>query len=222
MKEKTAMRDQKSKRLNRSPFFFLGLTLALASVLTAFEWKTQETIRKIDLDVVINDVPIIETVLLPKPPPPPPKIAVSEIEVIEDDIEIEVPEIVIDTEIIEEIEELDLPEIEEEIIEEPARNWAEQMPEPHGGLKAFYYYVASNLKYPRHAVRRGIEGKVFVQFVVDKDGKIVEPRVIRGIDKICDAEALRVVSESPRWKPGRQGTLNVNVQMVIPITFRLE
>ena len=97
----------------------------------------------------------------------------------------------------------------------------EDQPEPEGGMKAFYKYVTENLNYPTEARQKGIEGKVFVQFVVDKDGSLSEVKAIKGIGSGCDEEAVRVIAESPVWNPGKQRGKSVKVRMVMPINFRL-
>ena len=114
---------------------------------------------------------------------------------------------------VEEIEEEVVDEIFE-IVEDPAA--------PIGGLKNFYKYVATTLKYPNVAKRLGIEGKVFVQFVVDKTGKITNVKAIRGIGGGCDEEAVRVLAASAAWKPGKQRGKPVKQRMVIPINFKLK
>ena len=91
---------------------------------------------------------------------------------------------------------------------------AEQYPQPHE-------YVRKKLKYPSQARRMGIEGKVFIQFVVGKDGEITEVKVIRGVGAGCDEEAARVIKSSPKWTPGKQRGQAVKVRMVLPITFKL-
>jgi protein TonB len=94
-------------------------------------------------------------------------------------------------------------------------------PEPLGGMPAFFEYVAKNLKYPSDAREAGIEGKVFVQFVVDTDGKITTVQAVRGIGYGCDEEAVRVISGSDKWKPGMKDGKVVKVRMILPITFKL-
>ncbi len=98
----------------------------------------------------------------------------------------------------------------------------EDQPNPEGGLESFYRYVAENMQYPTIARQAGTEGKVFVQFVVDKDGTLTDARAIRGIGDGCDEEAVRVISEAPAWNPGKQRGKFVKVRMVIPITFKLD
>ena len=98
----------------------------------------------------------------------------------------------------------------------------EDQPTPEGGLESFYRYVAENMKYPTTARQAGIEGKVFVQFVVDKNGALTDVRAIKGIGDGCDEEAVRVISGAPAWNPGRQRGKFVKVRMIIPITFKLD
>ncbi len=218
--------------LNRKSglFFNIGLILSLALVITAFEWKFYDDLETIDLgsledeETEILDIPITEM-----PPPPPPVLQQPEI--------IEVPE---EEEIEEQIEmELDV-EIEEETVPDvPVKIDAppppppkeekedeiflivENQPEPQGGMEAFYKYVGKNINYPKQARRMGVEGRVFVQFVVDKDGSLNDIKVIKGIGSGCDEEAIRVLKEAPNWKPGKQRGRPVKVRMSIPIFFKL-
>ena len=97
----------------------------------------------------------------------------------------------------------------------------EQQPTPDGGMAAFYKYVSKNLKYPAQARRMGIEGRVFVQFIVDKDGSITSVQSVKGIGAGCDQEAARVIRGAPKWKPGKQRGRPVKVRMILPITFKL-
>lgn len=97
----------------------------------------------------------------------------------------------------------------------------EDQPVPNGGMSAFYKYVGDKLKYPAQARRMGIEGKVFVQFVVDKDGTLTEVKAVKGIGAGCDEEAVRVIKGAPKWKPGKQRGRSVKVRMILPITFKL-
>ncbi len=97
----------------------------------------------------------------------------------------------------------------------------EDQPTPEGGMQEFYTYIMKNLKYPTQARRMGIEGKVFVQFVVDVDGSITEVKTLKGIGAGCDDEAERVLTGAKAWIPGMQKGLPVKVRMVLPITFAL-
>jgi len=90
-----------------------------------------------------------------------------------------------------------------------------------GGNEALMKWLSKNLKYPASAQENGIQGRVLVQFVVNKDGSIVEPKVLRSVDPALDKEALRVVSTMPKWQPGKQRGKTVRVRFTLPVTFRL-
>lgn len=105
---------------------------------------------------------------------------------------------------------------------EPVFEVVEEMPEfPEGGMPAFMQYLAKNIKYPKAAHVAGTQGRVVVQFVVEKDGSIVEPSVMRSVDPLLDAEAIRVISAMPKWKPGTQKGQPVRVKFNVPVAFRL-
>ncbi len=98
----------------------------------------------------------------------------------------------------------------------------DQMPEFPGGETALRAYLGKEVKYPDEAVKKGIQGKVFVIFVVAKDGSVSGATVVRGVDPMLDAEALRVVNTMPKWTPGKQNGKDVAVQFTVPINFKLE
>lgn len=104
----------------------------------------------------------------------------------------------------------------------PPLVFVEQMPEFPGGEQEFRKYLANNIRYPEIAAENGIQGKVFVQFVVSKTGKITNVVVMRGIDPSCDREALRVISSMPNWIPGKQSGVPVRVQYSVPVFFVLQ
>ncbi len=97
----------------------------------------------------------------------------------------------------------------------------EQKAEFPGGMAAMYEWIEQHLQYPKEALKEGIEGRVFVRFTVRKDGSITDTKVIRSLDPLCDAEALRLVGTMPKWKPGRMTGIAVNSYYVLPIQFRL-
>ena len=97
----------------------------------------------------------------------------------------------------------------------------EVMPQYPGGPNEMMKYIQENIKYPQSAKDNKIEGRVFVSFVVEKDGSITNAAVLRGIDKECDAEALRVVSSMPKWTPGQHKGEVVRTQFTIPIYYKL-
>lgn len=116
----------------------------------------------------------------------------------------------------------DIIEIVEEVstVEKPYQ-FVEEMPEFPGGDDAFRKYVQKNLMYPPIAIENGIKGMVIVNFIVSPDGKISNIKVLRGLDRSCDTEAIRVISKMPPWKPGRQNGKPVFVQFSLPIRFDL-
>ncbi|MCZ6900348.1 MAG: energy transducer TonB [Bacteroidetes bacterium] len=214
--------------LNKKSGLFLniGLVMSLLIVISAFEWKFYDDGNLVDLGQVRDDFEeMLEIPPTEQPPPPPPKIQQPEIievpdeEEIEEEIEIDLDVEITEDEAIEEIISEDFPE--EENVDQ-IFNIVEQQAECKGGMKKFYEYVGKKLKYPSQARRMNIEGKVFVQFVVERDGSITDVVAIRGIGAGCDEEAIKVIRESPKWNPGKQRGRAVRVRRVIPITFRLQ
>ena len=206
----------------------VGLTMSLGLVLLAFEFPDFEEQVLVDLGTL--DTEMEEQIEIPpteQKPPPPPKVVQPQI--------IEVPD---EEEIEEEIEEVFEEFDEEVVIEEPVEVIEEEPKEeepvdkiftiveesaaPVGGMTTFYKFIKKNLKYPRQAKRMGIEGKVFLSFIVDKDGGITDVQVIRGIGGGCDEEAVRILKASPKWKPGKQRGVPVRQKMTFPINFRLK
>lgn len=107
-------------------------------------------------------------------------------------------------------------------VEEEIFTAVEQNPEYPGGTSAMYRFIGENLKYPSAAQRANVSGKVFVKFVVEKDGSIGDVQILKGIGFGCDEEAARVIKQMPKWKPGRQNGRDVRVYYIIPINFTLE
>jgi TonB family protein len=106
--------------------------------------------------------------------------------------------------------------------EESVLRVAQVMPEFPGGEMAMYRFLGKNIKYPMEDKEKGVSGKVYVQFIVDKNGKVIEPKVIGGVSPTIDAEALRVVSIMPDFKPGTQDGEPVTILYTIPIHFQLQ
>ena len=98
----------------------------------------------------------------------------------------------------------------------------EQQPSFPGGMGALNQWLGSNMKYPAMAAENGIEGRVIVQFVVERDGSVSGVHVVRGVDNNLDKEAVRVVSQMPKWIPGKQNGSAVRVKFTVPVTFRLQ
>ena len=97
-----------------------------------------------------------------------------------------------------------------------------EMPQFPGGDKALYNFVSQEIQYPRIAEKWGMEGKVYVQFIVTKEGNVTDVKVVQGIGKVCDDEAIRVTKLLPKWIPGKKGGKPVNVRISIPIVFKLQ
>lgn len=203
----------------------IGLTASLLLVILAFEWRTYDDSGLVDLGQVEDDFEdIMEIPPTEQPPPPPPKIQLPEIievpdeEEIEEEIEVELDVEVTEETVIEDIVFEEAP-AEEEVDE--VFTIVEDQPEFPGGMAAFYKYVGDNMEYPSQARRMGIEGRVYVQFVVDKDGTITEVKAVKGIGAGCDEEAEKVLRQAPKFKPGKQRGRPVKVRMVLPIIFKL-
>ena len=98
----------------------------------------------------------------------------------------------------------------------------EELPEFQGGMAECMKWLGKNINYPTEAKEKGTQGRVIIQFVVEKDGSITEAKVARGVDPLLDAEALRVINSSPKWKPGKQGGQPVRVKYTIPVAFKLQ
>lgn len=208
-------------------FAALGLAISLGMVLTAFEWKTFEDLVLVTDPIVTKSIDdeLQTQVTNHTPPPPPVKIQPVIIEV-PDDTKIEEPEAIFDTETKpdEAIKPTVLePVVETVVAEEPDENifiTVEENAVPEGGYEAYYKYLKKTLKYPSQARRMGTEGKVYVQFVVDKEGLVTEAKVIKGIGGGCDEEALRIM-EGTKWSPGKQRGRAVKQRIVMQIVFRL-
>ncbi len=211
--------------------FYIGLLCSLGLVFIAFEWQTTEiTLKTPYAPHVVNNIP--EEILpityrnkeIPKPKIPKPVIydifeVVDNIDPIED-----IPDI-IDEPIIEE-ESVFIPDNamggDVEQPEETPLFVVENMPEFPGGLQALRAYLAKNTKYPALAQEYGVEGTVLVKFVVWKDGSIRNVEVVRSIHPDLDAEAVRVVKQMPKWKPGSQQGNNVAVFFHLPVKFMIQ
>lgn len=208
-------------------FGAFGLVLALIITLVAFEWKSydQEQIQVAARAAVDTEEEVIIQTEQNLPPPPPPPAQISqEIEIVEDDVEIE-NEVKIDAESNEKTVVEDYvapPVVEEEVVpEETIFQIVEEMPSPAGGTQALYEYLAKNIRYPIAALESGVQGRVYLNFVVEKDGSITDVKVLRGIGAGCDEEAVRVVKAMPKWSPGKQLGRPVRVLYSIPVIFNL-
>ena len=207
-------------------FFTVGLVTSLLLAIMAFSYRVYDDTSVKDLgDKNAIDEEILEVPPTEQLPPPPPKIQQPQIIEVPDEKKIEEEiEINMDTEVTEEtkVEEIKIAPVEEEK-EDPNQVFlvVEETAAPIGGMPAFYEFVSKKLKYPAQARRMGVEGKVFVEFVIEKDGSITDVKAIKGIGAGCDEEAVRVLQAAPKWKPGKQRGKPVRQRMVLPIAFKL-
>jgi TonB family protein len=119
-------------------------------------------------------------------------------------------------------QEVETAETGNEIEGEKVFTVVEDIPTPQGGLPEFYKFISENIKYPEEAKKNGVQGKVFIEFIVKKDGSVSNVKCVRGIHPLCDEEAVRVISNSPSWEPGQQDGKSVNVRLVLPISFKMD
>ena len=209
-------------------YVLMGLVLVLSICYVAFEWTEKEVTKYEVTDTEFffeEEIDIQQTTQETPPPPPPP--AVQEVEVlnvVEDDVETETIEI--NTEDDKDVEVVIAPPVEapvEEEEEEVIFVVVESMPEFPGGQQALFKYLAENVKYPVIAQENGIQGRVICQFVVNKDGSIVDVVAVRSSgEPALDKEAIRVIQSMPKWKPGKQRGKPVRVKYTVPVNFRLQ
>ena len=206
-------------------FFNIGLLIAITTAILAFEWKHYADSALVDLGEIQDDFEdLLEIPPTEQPPPPPPRMQQPEIIEVPDEEEIEEDiEVDLDIEITEEqiIEEIILEETPEEEVADQIFQIVEEPATPRGGFEAFYKYVRESMKYPSQARRMGIEGRVFVQFVVTGDGSIKDVQIARGIGAGCDEEAKRIIQNAPSWNPPRQRGVPVSQRIMIQIVFGL-
>lgn len=211
-------------------FFEIGMILALGLVWFAFEWTTRENNYDslVDTTKAADEEEIIA--IDPTTPPPPPQ--TQEIPVLSDIIDIVDDDIKVDDMIVNteddantgvEIKEY-VAEVVEEVVEEEAIPFQLVEKQPSfqgGGPNEFTKWVNQRLVYPEIAKENGVQGRVTLQFTVEKDGRVTNVKVLRGVDSSLDKEAVRVVSSSPKWTPGRQRDRAVKVTYTFPVIFQL-
>ena len=227
----TKKNPSKDLSLQRNKFFLIGLVSSIALMITAFEWKTAKVnpkpreYEKSNSEVAIL-IPITN-IDLPKVPQPISK----EPSVKNNSI---TPSIIVAVH--NQIPVIDLPPINLDpesnstptavsFVEPPEKTDSiffivEKKPEPITGFGNFYKLISKNLKYPRQARQLGTEGKVLVEFIINKSGDPSDLKIIRGIGAGCDEEAMRVLALI-KWEPGKQRGKPVRVKMILPIYFKL-
>jgi protein TonB len=217
------------------PVRMLALGVSLALVLAAFEWKVVEELPIITGEIVDNSKKMEEAfppvkLPLPKPPPPPKNTSLTKIDLVDElppqeVIEVKAiptppstantdnytddPVVVDDIEVLPE-EKTDKPFV---VVEVSAK--------PQGGMDEFYRFLSKKIKFPRQAKKLGISGKVYVSFIIERDGSLTDLKVVKGIGAGCDEEVLRVLKLVPNWEPARQRGNVVRQRMVVPVDFNL-
>lgn len=227
--KKTPKADLENKK---ALFMEIGLAVVLLIVLVAFEWSSSEKQEVMDLT---GQQQVIEEEIIPvtqeqqQAPPEMPKTPVLSdiIDIVDDDVEV-ADDLFVDTEddasLGVEIMEYHTEVVEEEVEEEAIPfAFVEEKPKFQGGdANTFSKWVNSKLVYPEIAKENGIQGRVTLQFTVNTDGSVSNVIVLRGVDSSLDKEAVRIVSQSPKWTPGRQRERPVKVTYTFPVIFRLQ
>lgn len=213
----------------RGLFLEVGLVVILAVSLFAFNLKSydHEEVEIVQRTAVeeIEETVIQTAEELPPPPPPEAPQVTTDLTIVDDNTEIENEIGIIDmndnaTQAQEEFVPVVIEE-EEVVEEEEIFIFVEEMPQYKEGEAAMYSFIRDNVKYPQLARENNIEGKVYVQFVVEKDGSVTNVKVMRDIGGGCGQEAMRVVKSMPKWKPGKQRGKPVRAQFTLPISFTL-
>jgi protein TonB len=227
------MEEKKSKKADleskRTLFLEIGLVFTLAFVLFAFNYKSYDRSTGSNIQRAVDNTPediIPITKQEVKPPPPPPPRQVTVINIVEDNVDVDT-DLEIDMEADQSTEVQDYAPIaenrkEEEIVEMEIFTVVESMPSFPGGDAARMKFLQENIKYPQMARESGIQGTVYVTFVVEPNGKVSDVRVLRGIGGGCDEEAVRVIQSMPKWEAGKQRGKAVRVQFNMPIKFTLQ
>ena len=220
---------------NSSLYFVIGLSIVLLITWRVIEWKTYKNVYDYEALIVDDDddedVPITEQLKTPPPPPPPPPPAPEIIEVIEDEEEIEETviestetdeeEIIEVVEVIEEYEDIDVPfAVIEDVPIFPGCERVNKSERRNCFQEQMNKHIKRNFRYPEIAQEMGIQGRVYVNFLISKNGNITNIRM-RGPDKNLEKEAERIIAKLPRMTPGKQRGRPVRVPFSIPITFRL-
>ena len=227
------MEIKKSERADlekgKSTSLLIGFVLALSVIFVALEWSqsekedNSEIYAVVDLHLEEELIPITLPEKKTVPPPPQSTTQAEIIEIVEDDADIE-EDVIASTE--DQVEYVDITEVEEVIVEEEPEEETifmvvEEQPEFPGGQAALMEYLRKNIKYPAICRENNIQGRVLIQFVVNRDGSIVDPEVVRSVEPHLDKEALRVISSMPKWKPGLQRGKPVRVKFTVPVNFKL-
>ena len=225
--KKTPKADLENRR---TLYTEIGLVVALLVVWGAFSYSTKEkAVASLGEDTQVVEVEDMVPITQETPPPPPetPKIPVlsDQIDIVEDDIKVDDNFMSLEDDANLGVEIMDyVEEVKEEVVEEEAIPFqlVEEKPSFNGGdANEFSKWVNTKLQYPEIAKENGVQGRVTLQFTVNPDGSVSNVKVLRGVDSSLDKEAVRVVSMSPKWKPGKQRDRAVKVTYTFPVIFQL-
>lgn len=237
------MEIKKSKKADlestKTTGLLIGYIFALAIMFACFEWTTRDYVETEPVVYAAyaameeEVVPITQPIFTAAPPPPAEAPQVAEIlDIVDNDTEIQEEEIQSSESTTEAISGPTAPvsgpvtsgpivAAEEASDEGEIFQVVEQMPEFPGGMNALLSYLAKNIKYPSVAQDNNIQGRVYISFVVNKDGSIVDPEIVKSVDPSLDKEAMRVIRAMPKWNPGKQRGKPVRVKYTVPVLFKL-
>ena len=228
------METKKTPKANlenkRPTWLLVGYVTVLAFMFVAFEWTRDirvDTSGRIAENVFEQDMEIPLTRQPEVAPPPPPQVTpINDVlTIIDDDATAEETNFASSEETGEDVVIKHIPVTvdEEVVVEDEIFVIVEENPQfPDGGTAGLLQYLGKNIKYPTIPQENGTQGRVTVQFVVNKDGSIVDVKVIRGVDPYLDKEAVRVISTMPKWIPGKQRGVPVRCKFTVPVTFKLQ
>jgi protein TonB len=206
--------------------FMLGMVAALAMILTLGEYTSAEIKYGLEKKKSGDKLEMEEVLEMPNstppppPPPPPPPVLLTNVETTEDEDEVNEDVVVVNNDDAEEIKVVDIV-VEEKVVVDEIFDVVEEQPEYPGGIQELYNFIGKNFKYPEMARAANVQGKVYVQFVVGKDGSIGDVKILRGLGSGLDEEATRVVKMMPKWKAGKQRGKEVKVRYNLPIVCKL-
>lgn len=228
------MEIKKSEKANlenkKLLFVEIGLVVSLLITFIAFNWTSKETTvstLEAETEIIAEEEQIPITQETPPPPPSAPQIPIlsDEIDIVDDDIKVDDDMFMnLEDDANLGVEIIDYVEVQEEVVEEEAIPFilVEDKPSFQGGdANQFSKWVNQRLVYPEIAKENGVQGRVTLQFTIEKDGSLTKVKVLRGVDPSLDKEAVRVVSSSPKWKPGKQRDRAVPVTYTFPVIFQL-
>lgn len=221
--------EQADLEKGKTTSLLIGFVMVLALFFVALEWTQRD--KKIDTSgIVAAEISLEEEMIpitLPEKKTVPPQVnavSVSEvIQVVEDDADVEESNIKSEEDQAEFIDITDIVDVQVEEVpqEEAPFQVVEKMPEFPGGMEALNAYLRKNIKYPSICRENNIQGRVLIQFIVNRDGSIVDPEVIKSVNPYLDNEAKRVISAMPNWTPGEQRGKTVRVKYTVPVNFKL-